>query len=410
MKNIFGEKFKGAFISFRRKAFVVKAAFVCFFGISFSFIFESVLDGFIARPLHVLPSFTGGEVLSETIDAIGDCDENGAAFDLISYRVHKPVTNAKWQQSAEYWQLDLDFAAGPAFVRNTTIYIGADNIGGASDVPLEPEEKIIFDKERPWNFAVKISGAEGRGRIYDSDKNYICDTEILALDDGSKLQVRLPLRDKRLQKVLGSKKTWHYVMAGNYSDMRDALGENAALEVAMTDGQVDKAKKEEEERNFVAQVKKIYEESAAQESSTFDDTEKALAFYAQKLEEDPADYVNMAYYGSWLATKGGESSAMKAMSLVNQAYKYLDKAAELSRGKAGELDVLMNRASVSAAVPEQIFGKSEVGAEDFMRAAGLSDDKNLKAYCYAMAYECFKKCEKDTKAAIALQEAKKMLR
>ena len=82
MKNNFGEKFKGAFISFRRKAFVVKAAFVCFFGISFSFIFESVLDGFIARPLHVLPSFTGGEVLSETIDAIGDCDENGGAYVL----------------------------------------------------------------------------------------------------------------------------------------------------------------------------------------------------------------------------------------------------------------------------------------------------------------------------------------
>lgn len=74
----------------------------------------------------------------------------------------------------------------------------------------------------------------------------------------------------------------------------------------------------------------------------------------------------------------------------------------------------MNRASVSASVPEQVFGKAESGAEDFMRIILLSDaknpdDKNLKAYCYVMAYECYKKRGNESKAFLALQEAKNML-
>ena len=383
MKKIFNDKVKGAFLSFRQKAFVARVALVCFFGISFSFVFETVLDSFIAMPLRVHPSFVGGEVVSENV------------FDFGVYTVHKPVTNAKWQRSAEYWQLDLSFTDASAS-KNVELYIGFDNIEGGSDG---------LDKNFPWNFDVKICGDQGK--VYDSQKNYVCDAECLLIDGGSQLKVRLPLRDKGLQKILGAKKTWHYVLVGDNSAAGSLVG---PIQVEMAVQKGDKAKKLEQELLIVKQAKELYEQSAAQNDSDFDDVEKALDFYAQKLKEDPEDYVSMACYGSWLATKGGESSAMKAMSLVNQAYKYLDKAAEMSLGSVGELDVLMNRASVSAAVPEQVFGKAQTGAQDFMRAASLADDKNLKAYCFAMAYECFKKCGKDTQAAIALQEAKKMLR
>lgn len=37
------------------------------------------------------------------------------------------------------------------------------------------------------------------------------------------------------------------------------------------------------------------------------------------------------------------------------------------------------------------------------------DDKNFKAYCYVMAYECYKKRGNESKAFLALQEAKNML-
>ena len=73
------------------------------------------------------------------------------------------------------------------------------------------------------------------------------------------------------------------------------------------------------------------------------------------------------------------------------------------------IEVLMNRASVSASVPEMVFKKSEVGANDFIKVANLSNNKILKAYCYAMACECYKKCKKESNSFIALQEAKKAL-
>ena len=146
----------------------------------------------------------------------------------------------------------------------------------------------------------------------------------------------------------------------------------------------------------------------AQEESA-NSTDENLSFYKEKLNDNSEDFVTLAYYGSWLAVKGGESSVMKAVSLVNEAYTYLDKAAALAAGKEGEIDVLMNRASVSAAVPEQVFGKAAGGAEDFMRVVSLTDNETLKAYCYVMAYECYQKCGKETQAILALQEAQKMV-
>ena len=100
---------------------------------------------------------------------------------------------------------------------------------------------------------------------------------------------------------------------------------------------------------------------------------------------------------------------MAAVALVNESYTYLDKAAQMAAGREGEIEVLLNRASVSASVPEQVFGKAAGGAEDFMRIISLTEDTVLKAYCYVMASECYQKCGKETQAILALQEAQKML-
>ena len=72
------------------------------------------------------------------MDFVGDDDGAGnlryptnknfeeGALDLVRYTVHQPVTNARWQNSADYWQLDIEYKNGPAFVRNIMIYIGLD--------------------------------------------------------------------------------------------------------------------------------------------------------------------------------------------------------------------------------------------------------------------------------------------
>ncbi len=377
---------------------VARTALVCVLGVPMFFVFSEVPANFIGGFLRVDPSYTGGLVAEEIVDPIGNAGERGG---LVRYTVHQPVTGARWQKSAEYWQVVFDFNGAPA-KKQETVYIAADNMA---------------ESARPWNFALKIDG--GQGKVYDSKGALICAAEVYPLNGGEQVKARIPLQDKRLQALLGSKKTWHCIELGGESGGTCKTGGRAAPIEARMAAQKKKNGQADDDEAFVERVKKIYEgaanNSGASDSSATDDGDPmaainaALQKYEQKIKENPNDYISLANYGSWLAKKGGESSALKAMKLVKDAYVYLDKAAELCAGKEGEIEVLMNRASVSASVPEMVFKKSEVGANDFTKAASLSDNKVLKAYCHVMAYECYKKCNKESKAFLALQEAKKAL-
>lgn len=377
---------------------VARTALVCVLGVPMFFVFSEVPANFIGGFLRVDPSYTGGLVAEEIVDPIGNAGERGG---LVRYTVHQPVTGARWQKSAEYWQVVFDFNGAPA-KKQETVYIAADNMARG---------------EQNWNFALKIDG--GQGKVYDSKGALICAAEVYPLNGGEQVKARIPLQDKRLQALLGSKKTWHSIELGGESGEACKTGGRAAPVEARMAAQKKKNGQADDDEAFVERVKKIYEAAAnnsgASDSSATDDGDPMIAInaalqkYEQKIKENPNDYISLANYGSWLAKKGGESSALKAMKLVKDAYVYLDKAAELCAGKEGEIEVLMNRASVSASVPEMVFKKSEVGANDFTKVASLSDNKVLKAYCHVMAYECYKKCNKESKAFLALQEAKKAL-
>ncbi len=461
---------KAILTNIRYKWTVAKTVFSCFFGVSLFFIFSSVPSNFIGNFLHVDPSFTGGLVCADFMDSIGDDKGAGeklalryplnksfleGSLDLVRYTVHEPVINARWQQSSEYWQLALEYKSGPADVRNIMIYIDADNIQGGSTEPLfDSAEKVCFDPEHPWDFALWICADQAK--LYDSTGDFICSTEYYNLNNGSQIKVRIPLRDKRIQKILGARKTWHYVLTGAYSQfdrgafmplekkpamahggmknskefnnlvppLYDVIGPNETLaswksetfekarlspvEASMT---AHKKSKSEEEQNkaFIEEVKETYAQSIGSQVQMPSTTDEGLDLYKQKLVDNPDDFVSMAYYGSFLAMKGGESSVVKAVALVHEAFTYLDKAVELCAGQEGEIDVLMNRGSVSASVPEQVFGKAQTGAQDFMRIVSLTTDTRLKAYCYVMAYECYNACGKETQANLVLQEAKKMV-
>jgi len=377
---------------------VARTALVCVLGVPMFFVFSEVPANFIGGFLRVDPSYTGGLVAEEIVDPIGNAGERGG---LVRYTVHQPVTGARWQKSAEYWQVVFDFNGAPA-KKQETVYIAADNMA---------------ESARPWNFALKIDG--GQGKVYDSKGALICAAEVYPLNGGEQVKARIPLQDRRLQALLGAKKTWHSIELGDESGGACKTGGRAAPVEARMAAQKKKNGQADDDEAFVERVKKIYEgaanNSGASDSSATDDGDPMVAInaalekYEQKIKENPNDYISLANYGSWLAKKGGESSALKAMKLVKDAYVCLDKAAELCAGKEGEIEVLMNRASVSASVPEMVFKKSEVGANDFTKAASLSDNKVLKAYCHVMAYECYKKCNKESKAFLALQEAKKAL-
>lgn len=392
---------------------VAKTALICVLGVPMFFVFSEVPANFIGSYLRVDPSYTGGLVAEEIVDPIGNAGERGG---LVRYTVHQPVTGARWQKSAEYWQVVFDFNGSPA-KKQETVYIAADNMAESTSISAV-ESPAAFSGARPWNFALKIDG--GQGKVYDNKGAFICAAEVYPLNGGEQVKARIPLQDKRLQALLGAKKTWHSIELGGESGGVGNAGKRVVPVEARMAAQKKAKGQADDDEAFVERVKKIYEgaanNSGASDSSALDDgadimdkIDVALEKYEQKIEENPNDYISLANYGSWLAKKGGESSALKAMKLVKDAYVYLDKAAELCAGKEGEIEVLMNRASVSASVPEMVFKKSEVGANDFTKAASLSDNKVLKAYCHVMAYECYKKCNKESKAFLALQEAKKAL-
>lgn len=381
-----------------KKILTINAVFACLFGVSLFFFFDTQLDSLLGKHLRVYPTFTGGEVAEDFVETTSDTD----SLDFVRYTVFLPVINAKWVDNPEYWQLVFEYKKGSESLKNLVLYIDFDNIAGGSLSFLPDDAHVSFDENHPWDYAVKVSYNEAK--IYDSAKNFVCNAQFLSLEKGTQFKIRLPLKDEGLQRILGAKKTWHYVLAGGIPQFAGETSKPLGVEMKI---QTKNTASEKDDEAFISQMKKMYEEAMESDSG---DIEENLAFYKLKIDENPEDFVGLANYGSNLAKKGGESSVIQAVMLVNEAYTYLDKAAELSRGKDGEIEVLLNRASVSASVPEGVFGKSETGAKDFVRLATLSDDAEFKSYCWAMASECYKKCGKNTLSTIALQKARKVLK
>ena len=383
-----------------QKINVISAVFTCFFGITIFFIFSSTMTSFVGSFLHVHPSFTGGEIAGDFIAPV----EN---YGLARYTVHQPVINAKWQQNAEYWQLVFEFTDSNTGSQELMLYIKL-----STQNPEKVETKSIKTalseaSLKDYDFAVQLN--DGEGKLFDNSGKYICNAEYYKLNNGSTVKLRIPLQDKRIQKVLAAKTTYHYIVPEKNSAI-------SPLEVSM---EIRKSSKKEKAENavYVQHIKELYTQSKAFETllqkpagaPSPEDVDGCLSYYSQKLKENPMDYISMTYYGMYYAIKGGQSNFMSAISLVNEAFEYMDRAAALAYNKEDEIEVLLNRASVSASVPEQVFAKAESGAENFIRIVSLTDDVTLKAYCYVMAYECYEKCGKTSNAILALQEAKKMI-
>ncbi len=98
--------------------------------------------------------------------------------------------------------------------------------------------------------------------------------------------------------------------------------------------------------------------------------------------------IDLAFKGSLSAMRGGEAPPLAAVDIIAEAYTYLDRAVQLASNPGEKITSYMNRANVSKAVPDLVFGKALQGAEDFLAAAaefkklGSSDDM-VSAYCNA---------------------------
>lgn len=473
-------------------------AFICFFGVSAFFYNSSFLEPIVYRALKlkINPSLVGGAVIGEFYDDLEDDFGNGnavypeyeafvpGALDLICYKVHSPVYDGKWQQNPEYWQLDLDYKNGDASVRNIFIFINYGDKESVCDKWLKDDSfGIDFEKNVPWNIAVWVR--DGKGEVYNSKKQIICNTENYIRKDGRQLLVRIPLAKRELHQIYEAKKTYHYVVTGAYSpweldgfiperssegvydilvpemplanasagnsqknqlnskkivpvevDMK-ALGSGIKAKEAVNAAELDEVRYVQLVAAIKNEAAKYNEEAqknvkpADIDATSFEgklmiakqlfssgNLEEAYELFEQLLKIQPDNAVANAYYGSCMASIGGKSSPLKAMKLVNKSFVYLNKAVELSAGSLDEIDVLLNRAGVAAAIPDSIFHKTGVAAKDYEKCAQLYSEnldllnateaqKIQLAYYYICASENYKKTGDNMGAIINKKMAEK---
>lgn len=482
---------------------VLLVVFICFFGITIFFINSNFLCNLLVNGLHlkVAPSFTGGEIVADFFDDSEDDFGSGilrypsnaefaeGSLDLVRYTVHQPVYDAKWQANADYWQLDLEFRTEANPIRNIMIYIGLPQTDNSALPPLSASsvsmfdnaENVQFTEANPWNFAVWVCGSEGK--IYDAEGNLLCNAEMNFLNNGKSVRIRIPLKDKNLQRVYSAETTYHYVIVGAYSQFDlggfmpiekrrsnsrggvksskdfnplvpkafDILGDNAQLagwdanlltkatiqpvEVQMKVKKSDKDDFKEFQKSVFARISELNEERAARTENSgetdasassngeyfgYATLDEALDGFEKAMNENPESALDVCHYGSCLAMKGGQSSVVQAVSYVNKAFEYLDKAVDLAANDDELFEVLMNRASVCKSVPESVFNKATTGAQDFTKLANIQKnnltksqpedaeyDRYVLAYLYLNAAECYKSAGKETESILMLQEAKK---
>jgi tetratricopeptide (TPR) repeat protein len=137
----------------------------------------------------------------------------------------------------------------------------------------------------------------------------------------------------------------------------------------------------------------------------------AERLFNEMLTAEPDNPKALAYMGSLIALKASSAPVLAAVDLVTQAYRYLDRAADLAATEEEKLAAFMNRGNVSLSVPNTVFNKALAGAEDFLKAAEIYRSQGntaSAAAAYYNAYRCFTAAGKDEEGGTWLREAQRL--
>jgi len=140
---------------------------------------------------------------------------------------------------------------------------------------------------------------------------------------------------------------------------------------------------------------------------------EAEAAFDRLLSGEPSDALALAYKGSLVAMRGGEASPLAAVEIIADAYRYMDRAVDLASAPDQIIAARLNRANVSRAIPETVFGKARQGAEDFLAAAaafsGIGADSADIAQAWFDAAVCLEIAGAHEEAGTWFREASRMV-
>jgi|GEM_PF-803514 len=354
--------------------------------------------------------------------------EDGS-LDLVRYTVHQPVRGSFAPGMRDYWQLDFSFRT-TGRDRNIRVYFaqrGAKD--GSTQTRVEFAEGIEFAQGAPWQFALCVRGDSGT--IESFDGSFKAELGVIQSRARTDLSVRIPLSDPALRFLYDLPALNQYILVGaldpaqrdGFADVDTSdfipkiydvlVPEGATQEETLSawseeefrvpvlepitvrlEAPVDGKKKGKgndpeslarlEELNKAADAETERENAAAlalYDSKPSAERERAIAaFNAGKIAEaealfdailakDGESVEAMAYKGSLVALRGSEAQPLEAVVLIKEAYGWLDRAVSKAASDEELVTACLNRANVSMAIPETVFGKAEEGGDDFLKAS-----------------------------------------
>lgn len=438
--------------------------------------------------LEVDPVFSGGRVLAKFMDPAGDDSgegglvyplhasfrgENGGKgyLDVVRYTVYQPVTNGRWSNEIDYWQMALTFAGtgNPLNAKRgfshpvIHIYIDIDgDKGGSTETFFPRAELVTFDEKHPWDFMVHIDGFSDESFIVSHDKKFKEPVALFFVKEKRTVYVRILLENKTLKNILDGRTTWHYVVVGAYDplgpggfmavkknpgqrngggarsgltprvyDWVDAKGAKQAsvlssynedtyqyaqlipLEVNKTAGQQDN---QEKIKTIIAQyIQNIQNRREARQKNPSQNAEAALK-HMQKEAAKGTKATKLIYTATITAMKAGQQKDLsKALSMVNEAFALFEKAEAACTTDKEQVTLLLQRANVYMSVPEDVFHKTAPAAEDFLKAASLLEKirgtpKCQVIDCYLNAAKAYKIIGKKDEEEICLTRAAALIK
>ena len=139
--------------------------------------------------------------------------------------------------------------------------------------------------------------------------------------------------------------------------------------------------------------------------------EKAEPVFKEVIKLQPENPASLAYLGSITAMIGGRKGPAEAIRYVREGLEMIDRAIAAADSAEIKITALVSRAEVSMAVPEEVFGAAETGAQCFDKAAELllSNGKTEEASdCIVKAGICYRQTGMDSQAESRFLQAASM--
>ncbi len=396
--------------------------------------------------------------------------EQKGSLDLLTFSIHKPQTEEDWADENIYWQFSYRFKKlGNSFVLSHYLGFRGSELESSIETNNPRAELVTFNKNYPWHFVININGEKEKAEIVSADGMFKTDVPIIMDIQNNTVIVRVPLNYKPLRFVFTKPGSYHYVMAGVYdylstsnylpvkkrSSLRNGGGSSSPLtpkiydyitpkgynqnsilnsyneddfeyavlepllafseliedmESEITEEQLIKSITALRYKNRV-EVIPVTDYQKAVELFNIGDNIESEQLLNRLLLSEPDNPLIMAYLGSITAMNGGKSKSIsKSMELIYQAYDLFDSAMDRVTNIEEELTVRLNRGNVSKAIPESVFHKSEIGAQDFLRVVDIYKELNQNNYidianCYVNAALCLKELGKFEESQIYLDVA-----